>query len=67
MFDQDLIKKIRAEFPRAVKDFKGRQRAFFDNGTGSLVLERAACNEHKSRIDYSANIGGIFDESIEQL
>ena len=63
MFDQELIKKIRAEFPRAERDFKGRQRAFFDNGTGSLVLERAAKNEYEARLDWSANIGGIFDES----
>ena len=67
MFDQDLIQKIRAEFPRAAKDFTGRERAFFDNGTGSLVLERAAKNEHNTRIDYSANIGAIFDESKQAL
>jgi len=67
MFDQELLKKIRSEFPRAEKDFKGKQRAFFDNGTGSLVLERAAKKEHESRINYSANIGGIFDESIAAL
>lgn len=64
MFDEVLIEKIRAEFPRAAKDLNGKERAFFDNGTGSLVLERAATNEHKSRIDSSANIDGIFDESI---
>ena len=63
MFDQDLVKKIRAAFPRAVKDFTGRERAFFDNGTGTLVCERAAKAEAKARIDCSANIGANFDES----
>ncbi|NHJ05511.1 MAG: aminotransferase class V-fold PLP-dependent enzyme [Candidatus Heimdallarchaeota archaeon] len=65
MFDQELIQKIRAEFPRASKDLNGRERAFFDNGTGSLVLERAAKKEAESRIDCSANIGAIFDESLK--
>ncbi|MHA1187425.1 MAG: aminotransferase class V-fold PLP-dependent enzyme [Candidatus Heimdallarchaeota archaeon] len=64
MFDQELVQKIRAEFPRAAKDFKGRERAFFDNGTGSLVLEKVAKKEYEARIDYSANIGAIFDESV---
>ncbi|MCK5298249.1 MAG: aminotransferase class V-fold PLP-dependent enzyme [Candidatus Heimdallarchaeota archaeon] len=63
MFDQDLVKKIRAAFPRAVKDFTGRERAFFDNGTGTLVCERAAKAEAEARIDCSANIGANFDES----
>ncbi|MHA1585894.1 MAG: hypothetical protein ACTSUW_01045, partial [Candidatus Heimdallarchaeota archaeon] len=63
MFDKELVKKIRAAFPRAVKDFTGRERAFFDNGTGTLVCERAAKAEAKARIDCSANIGANFDES----
>ncbi len=63
MFDKELVKNIRAAFPRAVKDFNGRERAFFDNGTGTLVLESAAQAEAKARIDCSANVGGIFDES----
>lgn len=63
MFDKELVKKIRAAFPRAVKDFTGRQRAFFDNGTGTLVVGRAAQAEAKARIDCSANVGAIFNES----
>lgn len=63
MFDKELVKKIRAAFPRAEKDFTGRQRAFFDNGTGTLVVERAAQAEAKARIDCSANVGAIFNES----
>jgi len=63
VFDQDLVKKIRAAFPRAAKDFTGRERAFFDNGTGTLVCERAAQAEAKARIDCSANVGAIFNES----
>ncbi|MHA1504602.1 MAG: aminotransferase class V-fold PLP-dependent enzyme [Candidatus Heimdallarchaeota archaeon] len=65
MFDQELVEKIREEFPRAAKDFTGRQRAFFDNGTGSLVVERAAKAEAQARIDYAANVGAIFNESLK--
>ncbi|MBK5113863.1 MAG: aminotransferase class V-fold PLP-dependent enzyme [Candidatus Heimdallarchaeota archaeon] len=63
MFNDELVKKIRAAFPRAEKDYTGRKRAFFDNGTGTLVLERAAKAEAKARVDCSANIGANFDES----
>ncbi len=65
MFDQELVEKIREEFPRAAKDFTGRQRAFFDNGTGSLVVKRAAKAEAQARIDYAANVGAIFNESLK--
>ncbi|MFX0199049.1 MAG: aminotransferase class V-fold PLP-dependent enzyme, partial [Candidatus Hodarchaeota archaeon] len=63
MFDQKLLEQIRAAFPRAVADYTGRKRAFFDNGTGCLVVGRAARAEAKARIDYSANVDGIFNES----
>ena len=63
MFNKDLIEQIRAAFPRAVTDFKGRKRAFFDNGTATLVVDKAAEAEAKARIDCSANVGAIFDES----
>ncbi|MCK5563092.1 hypothetical protein KAI30_02875, partial [Candidatus Bathyarchaeota archaeon] len=63
MFDQNLLEKIRNEFPRAVSDLNGRKRAFFDNGTGTLVVGRAAKSEAKARIDCSANVGAVFDES----
>jgi len=63
MFDRDLLEKIRDEFPRAVSDLNGRKRAFFDNGTGTLVVGRAAKSEAKARIDCSANVGALFDES----
>jgi len=62
---RDLVKKIRDEFPRTVTDFNGRKRAFFDNGTGTLVVERAATSEAQARIDCSANVGAVFDESNE--
>ena len=65
IFDNELVDQIRAEFPRAVTDYTGRKRAFFDNGTATLVLERAAKAENKARINCSANVGGIFNESIE--
>lgn len=67
MFDEELVKKIRAAFPRAVKDFTGRKRAFFDNGTGTLVLDRAAKAEAQARVDCSANIGANFDESKKAM
>ncbi len=67
MFDKELVEKIRAAFPRAEKDFNGRKRVFFDNGTGTLVLKQAAEAEHDARINCSANIGGIFDESKQAM
>jgi len=63
IFDRDLLEKIRAEFPRAVADLNGRKRAFFDNGTGTLVVGRAAKAEAEARVDCSANVGAVFDES----
>jgi len=63
MFDQNLLEKVRAEFPRAVVDLNGRKRAFFDNGTGTLVVGRAARAEVEARVDCSANVGAVFDES----
>jgi len=63
MFDKELLKRIRAKFPRAERDGFGRRRAFLDNGTGTLVVGRAAEAEARARVDYSANVYGIFDES----
>jgi selenocysteine lyase/cysteine desulfurase len=63
MFDPDLLRKIRAKFPRAVTDLNGRKRAFFDNGTGTLVVAKASRAEAKARVDCSANTGADFDES----
>ncbi len=63
MFNQELIDQIRAAFPRAVTDFNGRKRAFFDNGTATLVVDKAAEAEAEARINCSANVGAIFDES----
>ena len=63
IFNRDLLEKIRDDFPRAVFDLNGRKRAFFDNGTGTLVVGRAAKSEAKARIDCSANVGAFFEES----
>ena len=63
MFNNELIKRIRSKFPRAEKDAFGQRRAFLDNGTGTLVVGKAAEAEAKTRIDYSANVSGIFNES----
>jgi selenocysteine lyase/cysteine desulfurase len=48
LFDQKLIDMVRARFPRAERDFRGRKRAFLDNGTGTLVVGRAAEEEARS-------------------
>lgn len=63
IFDRDLLERIRAAFPRASADLNGRKRAFFDNGTGTLVVGRAARAEAEARVDCSANVEGVFDES----
>jgi selenocysteine lyase/cysteine desulfurase len=63
MFNNDLIKKIRAKFPRAEKDAFDRKRAFLDNGTGTLVVGKSAEAEALARVNYSANVNGIFNES----
>ena len=63
MFNKELIEEIRSAFPRAITDFNGRKRAFFDNGTATLVVDKAAEAEAKARIECSANVGAIFDES----
>ena len=63
MFSKELVEKIRAAFPQSAVDYNGNKRAFFDNGTGTLVLKKAAKAEHDARINCSANIGGVFDES----
>lgn len=44
-------------------DANGRKRIFFENGAGSLVLQRVADTEAKARIDCSANVGGPSWES----
>jgi len=63
MFDERLIEKIRAEFPRADADATGRKRNFFDSGAGTLVVGRAAEAEAKARVDYCANTEAPFMES----
>jgi len=63
MFEEELIERIRSKFPRAERDAFGRVRAFLDNGTGTLVVGRAAEAEARARVDCSANVYGIFDES----
>ena len=63
IFTRYVVEQIRDEFPRVVSDFTGRKRAFFDNGTGTLVVGRAAKAEATARLDCSANVGAGFDES----
>jgi len=63
IFEKSLLRGIRAEFPTAASDASGRQRAFFDNGAGSLVVGRAARAEAQTRVDCSANVGAVFHES----
>ncbi len=63
LFDPNLVQKIRAAFPRAATDLKGRKRAFFDNGTGTLVVSEASKAEGEARVNCSANTGAAFSES----
>jgi cysteine desulfurase family protein (TIGR01976 family) len=65
LLDRELLEKIRGEFPRAAADLNGRRRAFFDNGTGTLVVGRAAKAEAEARVNCSANVGAVFSESKE--
>ncbi|UCH01772.1 MAG: aminotransferase class V-fold PLP-dependent enzyme [Candidatus Bathyarchaeota archaeon] len=65
MFKGNLLEKIRTKFPRAAIDLNGQPRIFFDNGTGTLVVGKAAKAETEVRIDCSANIGAGFDESVK--
>jgi len=58
-----IHKAIRKEFPRADVDASGRRRVFFENGAGSLVLQRAVDAEARARLDCSANTGGPSWES----
>ncbi|MFH1578857.1 MAG: aminotransferase class V-fold PLP-dependent enzyme [Thermoplasmatota archaeon] len=63
-FDSRFLKRIRREFPAAEADPKGRKRAFLDNGAGTLVTRRSAEAEARARIDWSANVGNVFLESV---
>lgn len=62
--DSRLVKRIRKEFPSADADPMGRRRAFLDNGAGTLVALRSAERESLARIDWSANVGNLFPESL---
>ena len=63
-FDSRFLKRVRREFPAAEADPKGRKRAFLDNGAGTLVTRESAEAEARARIDWSANVGNVFMESI---
>ncbi len=62
--DSRLVKRIRKEFPAAEADPAGRPRAFLDNGAGTLVTMRSAEREAIARIDWCANVGNLFPESL---
>lgn len=62
--DDRILPRIRREFPAVARDATGRARAFLDNGAGTLVTRRAADAEHRARIEWSANVGNLFAESI---
>jgi selenocysteine lyase/cysteine desulfurase len=62
--DSRFVRKIRKEFPGAEKDPAGRKRAFLDNGAGTLVALRSAGREAIARVDWSANVGNLFPESM---
>ncbi len=62
--DSRFVKKVRKEFPASEVDPMGRVRAFLDNGAGTLVALRSAERESFARIDWSANVGNLFPESV---
>ena len=62
--DPKLLRRIRREFPAVEKDPSGRTRSFLDNGAGTLVTRRSAEAETEARIDWSANVGNVFPESV---
>jgi selenocysteine lyase/cysteine desulfurase len=61
--DSRLLGKIRRQFPGSGRDPSGRERAFLDNGAGTLVTRRSLEREYRARVDWSANVGNIFSES----
>ncbi len=62
----ELHQAVRREFPRAEIDAKGRKRIFFENGAGSLVLQRVAETEAKARIEFGPS-GAKLHESDEYV
>ena len=62
--DPRLLSRIRKQFPAVEIDPSGRKRTFLDNGAGTLVTKRAADREYDARIDWSANVGNYFPESV---
>ncbi|UCE81079.1 MAG: aminotransferase class V-fold PLP-dependent enzyme [Methanobacteriota archaeon] len=62
--DSRFLSRIRKQFPAVEATPSGRKRAFLDNGAGTLVTKRAADREYDARIDWSANVGNHFTESI---
>lgn len=62
--DNRFVSRVRREFPAVEKDPTGKRRAFLDNGAGTLVTRRSAKREAEARIDWSANVGNHFPESV---
>jgi selenocysteine lyase/cysteine desulfurase len=52
-----LLETIRSEFPRASVDATGKQRVFFDNAAGSVILQRALEAENKALGDTTPKSG----------
>lgn len=59
----ELLDKIRKEFPGVETDATGKRRIFFENAAGSLVLQRAVDAEAKARRDFFPNVGEASWES----
>jgi len=56
MFDNELLKRIRAKFPRAEGDAFRRRRAFMSNKTRTLVIRSSAEAEAGTKVECSANV-----------
>jgi len=63
-FTTKTLARIRKEFPTVKEDPHGRRRVFLDNGAGTLVTLRSAAREAIARLDWSANVGNVFPESL---
>jgi selenocysteine lyase/cysteine desulfurase len=61
---EDVVSQIRLRFPTIEKsENDGKERIFFDNGAGSLVLGSAIQAEEIARTRSAPNRGGYYSES----
>lgn len=59
------VERIRAEFPGLERMQNGRRTVFFDNPAGSQIARRAVDRMVEAMTSANANLGGVFETSIE--